>query len=181
MVIRMTTMVITTTSSTNVKPRRRCSAERGTEERVRAGTRLPLGIKFAIGRLLIRLAVHAEHILSAPTHGRRVVLIAAEAPIVLAGERIARDFPQQLDLLPVGTVGQLHTLHQLLETLGPTVGADLRRAEILQIAVVLVLVDRGVHFPKRGAEVALALDANAGAGQRHRHAGEDQQYGESHD
>jgi len=59
----MTTMVMTTISSTNVKPS--------------DPNFLPLRIGFPIRRLFIRLAIHGKHILSAPTGGFGIVLIAA--------------------------------------------------------------------------------------------------------
>src|SRR5438094_878804 len=103
----MTTMVMTTISSTNVKPN--------------ALALLPLRIGFSIRRLLIRLAVHGKHILSAPTGGFGIVLIAAQTPFGFAGEGIAWNLAQQLDLLSVGTVRELDSLHQDLQSLRPTV------------------------------------------------------------
>src|SRR3954453_18108315 len=135
--MRMTTIVITTMSSTKVKPRRRCKARR---VRWAAGgvALLPLGIRLAIGRFLIRLAVNAENILAAPAGGRRVVLVAAQAPLVLVSEGVARDLAQQPHLLAVRAVGELDALNQLLEALRPAVRALFHRAEIRLVAIVFV-------------------------------------------
>src|ERR1041385_8813176 len=104
-VIRITMMVITTISSTKVKPRtREIQARFPALAALRSRFGLPLGIRFAIGRLLIRLGIHCKHILSAPTGGSGVVLIAAQTPLVLAGERIAWDLAEQPDFLAVGAV-----------------------------------------------------------------------------
>src|SRR4051794_19940496 len=127
MVIRMTTIVITTSSSTKVKPRRWRSTVRGRRGREagrgeHASARpLPLGIRFAIGRFLISLAVHRKHILAPPTRGRGIILIAAKAPVVLPGKRVAGYFAQQLDLLAVGTIGDLHAFHEHLEGFRPAI------------------------------------------------------------
>src|SRR5436305_9421397 len=106
----MTTIVMTTISSTKVKPRRR---------RHRLSGALPLGISFAIGSLLISLAVNRKHVLPAPTGRGGIVLVAAETPFRLAGERVARNFAQQLDHFPIGAVRDFDALHQLLERLRP--------------------------------------------------------------
>src|SRR5262249_3102401 len=151
-------MVITTISSTKVKPRtREIQARFPAGAALRSRFELPLGIRFAIGRLLIRLGIDCKHILPTPAGGSGVVLIAAQSPLVLAGERIARDLPEQPDFLAVGAVRQLYTLDELFERLRPAVGAGLHGAEISRVAVILIYVDGRVHFFERGPQVALAL------------------------
>src|SRR5204863_4113935 len=147
MVMSTTMIEITTVSSTNVKPRRRRQF-------------LPFRIGCAIARLLVSLGVDRKHILPAPAGRFGVVLIAAQAPFGLAGERVARDFAQQLDLLAVRAVGELDALDELLQGLGPAVGPGLDRPEISRVAVVLVLVDGVVHLVDGLAQFALALDAD---------------------
>src|ERR1035441_2537193 len=112
MVIRITTMVITTISSTNVNPRV-----------------LPLGIRRAIGTLFGCLGIYVEHVLAAPALRLGLVLVAAQAPLVLAGERIAGDAPEEAHLGPLGVI-HLHAFHQHLQALGIAVGACLHGAEI---------------------------------------------------
>src|ERR1051326_7211262 len=178
--MRITTIVITTSRSTNVKPRRRSRASLAAPPPPRLST-LPLGIRCAIGRFLVRLAVHAEYILAAPAGGLGVVLIAAQAPFGLVREGVARDLAQQPDLLAVGAIGKLDAFDQLVEALRPAVRALLHRTEIRLVAVVLIFVDGRVHLPKSGAELPFPLDTHTSARERHRHAREDQQNGEGDD
>src|SRR5947209_7247601 len=78
---RITIRVTTTIISIKVKPRRDREA------------RLPLGIRRPIGSFLLRLAVHVEDALSPPGEALGVILIAAHAPLRLAGERVHRNSP----------------------------------------------------------------------------------------
>src|ERR1022692_546226 len=98
MVMRTTMMVITTISSTKVKPRSRFMARRA-----RPSAGLPFCIGLSIGCLFGCLAVHIEYALAAPTQRLGVILIAAQAPFGLAGERIYRDAAQEAHLLAVRT------------------------------------------------------------------------------
>src|SRR5215831_14101226 len=99
MVIRMTMMLITTISSTRVNPR----APFRRREPPRPPEALKFRIRCSIGCLLVGLAVNVENILAAKALCLRIVLIAAHAPLVLSGKRIARDAPQELHNLAVGT------------------------------------------------------------------------------
>src|SRR5664279_1774003 len=112
MEIRITMIVITTISSTKVKPRTRLMARRARPfiRPATSGLR-PFRIGGSIGCLLRCLAVHIEHTLAAPTERFGVVLVAAHTPFGLAGERIYRDAPQEAHFLPV-RAGQFHTFHQ---------------------------------------------------------------------
>src|SRR5208337_2987768 len=166
MLIRITMIVITTISSTKVKPRRPL---------------LPLRIGRSIGRFLVRLGVHIEYVLAAPTICCGIVLVAPHAPFGRVGERIVRNAAQQLDLLVVGGAADLHSIHQVLQRLRPAIGALLHQAEHAHVAIVFVLVDGQAHVVERIAQRALALRAHLGPRQRHRHAGEDQHDGERHD
>src|SRR6516165_3119473 len=196
MLMMITMMVITTISSTNVKPRRalwerppglrEASASRtGLAWRPAADLEvcptLPLRIGRAIGCLVLRLRVYGEHVLSTPTGGFRVVLIAAQAPFRLAGEWVLGNGAQEADLLAVGVVGELHAFDQLVERLGVAIGADLHRAEVAGVAEILVLIDRAVNGAQIVAQLALALHPDAGARQRYGHAAEDEHDRERHD
>src|SRR5579872_6214545 len=99
MLMMITMMVITTISSTKVKPSRP----------------LPLRIRRSIGCSLLCLAVNREDVLPAPIGGLRVVLIAAKAPFGLAGEGVERNGAEEADLLAVGVIGQLDAFDELLE------------------------------------------------------------------
>src|SRR5579883_465597 len=164
MLMMITMMVITTINSTKVKPR--------TPLRARAtgvglansdgcrDCRLPLGIRCSIGCLLLRLAVHGEDVLAAPTGRCRVVLIAAQAPFPFAGEGIGRDAAEEADFLAVGVVGQFYAFHQLFERLGVAIGSDLHGAEVAGVAEVLIFVDRGMDGAEVVTQLPLALHAN---------------------
>src|SRR5690242_6066857 len=94
-VTRITMMVITTMSSTKVKPSLADLGVRPT---------LPLGICRAIGRLIAGFAIDVEDVLSTPARGLGVVLVAAQAPVFLLGEGVPRDPAEEADLLAVGGV-----------------------------------------------------------------------------
>src|SRR5271157_3727400 len=180
--IRITIIVMTTISSTKVKPRRRALWARKSfhgpaSGRLTIGRRLticptwpgplpglPLGVRSSIGSLLGGLGVDVEDVLAAPTGGLGVVLIAAQSPVGLAGDRIARDVAQEAHLLAFGT-RQLHALHQHLEGFRVTVRVHLVGAEVALIAIVLILVDGLPHFAQGVAKLALALRAHFVAGQ----------------
>src|ERR1039457_3094304 len=94
MEIRITMIVTTTISSTNVKPRlRRCV--------------LPFCIRCTVGSLVFRLCVNVKHALAPPALGFRIVLRAAQAPFVLARERIFGHVPQKLHLAAIRIVGKV--------------------------------------------------------------------------
>src|SRR2546426_134640 len=111
---RITMIVITTMSSTKVKPRRR--------------RRLPLCIRSSTGILIHGFAVDVKDTLAAPTLTLRVVLIAAHAPLGLPGERVQRNAAEEAHLLSIGP-RQLHAFHQDIEGFGPVIGAELLRAQ----------------------------------------------------
>src|SRR5579871_6673124 len=117
MVIRMTIIVTTTISSTKVKPRK-----------PRRAVRLPGAVASPIGSLLGSFAVDVKDVLSAPTGGVRIVLIAAHAPLTLAGERIDRNPAQEAHFL-IFRRGQLLAIHQDVERLRIPVRALLDGAE----------------------------------------------------
>src|ERR1051326_6471291 len=105
--MRITMIVMTTISSTKVNPRR----DLPRHGRPKAGAKLPFRIIGSIGRLLRCLAIHIEHALPAPREALRIVLIAAQSPLGLAGERVHRNPSQEAHLLAVGT-GQLDAFHR---------------------------------------------------------------------
>src|SRR6516165_11093471 len=102
--MRMTMMATTTISSTKVKPRSR-----------RGAARLPFRIARSIGSPVVGFAVNIKDILAPPTVGLGIILIAPQAPVRLAGKRVARDAPEQEDLLILGGIGELDAFYQLLE------------------------------------------------------------------
>src|SRR6185437_16529294 len=89
-VTRITMMVLTTISSTNVKPRR-----------LRP---LPLRIGAAIGSLLGCLAIHIEYILTSPTGALGVVCVAAHAPLRGPREGVARNAAEEADFFAVRAI-----------------------------------------------------------------------------
>src|ERR1035441_7603176 len=99
MVIRTTMIVRTTINSTKVKPR----------ARRKPGFTLPLRIRSAIRPFFRGLTINVEDVLTAPTHGLGIVLVAPQPPFVLSGERIARETAQELHLSAFGVVS-LHAL-----------------------------------------------------------------------
>src|SRR6516225_2118856 len=113
-VMSTTIMAITTISSTKVNPRARSGllaclrasarslSERGTIACQVITGRLPLRIWRTIGGLLESLSINVENVLPAPTRGLRIILVAAQTPFGRAGERVARDTPQQVHLLFLG-------------------------------------------------------------------------------
>src|SRR5215472_7895209 len=116
MEMRITIRETTTMSSTKVKPRLwrgrlRPPRSLGTR-RLQAGcsqdgrphkAALPLRVCGSIGSFLLRLAVDVEDALTAPGEALGVVLIAAQSPLGLAGERIHRNPAQEAHLLAVRT------------------------------------------------------------------------------
>src|SRR5512146_241779 len=90
--MRITMMVMTTMSSTNVKPAARRSRD------------LPFGIRTPVWSFVRGFAVNVEDVLPAPTGGGRVVLIAEQTPFAFAGERIDRNPPQEFHLLSFGAL-----------------------------------------------------------------------------
>src|ERR1039457_3925638 len=130
--MRMTMMVTTTIISTNVKPRRRWR-------------RLPLCIGRSIGCLLLALGEYFEYRLAAPALGLGVVLGAAHPPFELVGERIAGNAAQEFQLGAVGVLREFHAFHQDFQRFRVAVRPDLRRAEEILVADVLVLIDSRAH------------------------------------
>src|SRR5438128_370169 len=130
-VMRITMMLITTMSSTRVKPLDPPSLPLMNFLRDRVGRSMLLifRIRCSIRRLLIRLAVNIENILASPALRLRIVLIAAQAPLVSSGERIARDAPQELHDLAIRP-RQLHALHENFHGFGIAIGPDLRGSEV---------------------------------------------------
>src|SRR6516225_10172573 len=129
-VMSTTMMVMTTMSSTKVKPRSRgisrgCRSPGSREPRLPL---LPLGIRCTIGSLLVGLAIHIEDVLAAPTQGFGIVLITAHTPLRSAGERVAWDAPHQVDLLILGS-GQLNALDELFQGFRIAVRTLLDRAK----------------------------------------------------
>src|ERR1035438_3940429 len=149
MLIRITIIVITTMSSTNVKPRSRARGARPPRFCL-PYKELPIGIWFPIRVLVGGFGVDVKNILAAPTAGGRVVLIAAQSPLVLIGERVARNAAQELHQLAVRALRQFLPRHQNLQGFGVTVATGLGRAEIAHIAVVLVPIDRVAHVGQSG-------------------------------
>src|SRR5580658_7750700 len=96
-VIRITMMVITTISSTKVKPSRR--------------RLLVLGIRCSRGVFFGCLAIYIKHILASPTGGFGIVLVASHAPLRSAGKRVPGDLTQELHLFAVRSI-QLLPFHQ---------------------------------------------------------------------
>src|SRR5580658_1006950 len=90
MEIRITMMVTTTISSTNVKPRRRPILP--------FRTSLPFCIRCSISGLGLRFSENVKYALAAPALGLRIVLRAAHPPLVLAGERVLGNRPEEFQL-----------------------------------------------------------------------------------
>src|ERR1700753_3945577 len=107
MVIRITMITITTISSTKVKPRKR-----------RQAICLPFSIGLTIRIHISGFRKDVKDVLSAPGSGLGVVLIAVHTPVILAGEGVARDSAQELHLLAVGALAQLHALYKDVQSLG---------------------------------------------------------------
>src|ERR1035441_7694264 len=131
----ITMIVITTINSTKVKPRSRFQA------RAHPFTGLPFCIRLSIGGLFLCLAVHVEYALAAPALALGVVLVAAQTPFSLPGERIRRGAAQEAHLLAV-RARQFHAFHQDVQGFGPVVAAELLGAEIAEVGIILVLADR---------------------------------------
>src|SRR5438045_3208957 len=112
MLMRITMIVTTTISSTNVKPRVR--------------RRLPFGIRCSVRRLVRRLAIDVEDALSSPGETLGVVLIAAQSPLRPPGERIHGDAAQEAHLLSIGA-RELDAFHQHVQRLRPVVGSRFLR------------------------------------------------------
>src|SRR3974377_1645602 len=108
---RMTMIVTTTISSTNVKPR--------------DARALPVLVGRAIGRFLLRLSEYIEKVLSSPGVGAGIVLRAAHAPFVFTGERIFGDGAKELHFGAIGVVGEQLAFHQNVQRFRVAIGTQL--------------------------------------------------------
>src|SRR5579872_2290488 len=169
MVMRMTMMATTTINSTNVKPRS-----------LRLSGRLPLAVASPIGSLFAGFTENIKNVLTAPTGGIGVVLIAAHSPFGFAGERIARNPAQEPHLLILGAARQLHAVHQYVERFRIAVGALFDGSERIAVGVVFVLIDGPAYIVQGEAELAFALGSHFGPRQRDRHARQDEHDREGH-
>src|SRR5579875_1376271 len=142
---------------------------------------LPLRIRSAIGGLFVGFAIDVEYVLSAPAGRIGIVLVAAQAPVGGAGERIARNAAQQADFLIFGAIGHFHAIHQHLKRFRVSVGTLLDGAEHIGVGQVFVLVDGMANFVQRVAQRALSLGTYARPRQRHRHGSENQHDREGYD
>src|SRR5436305_15010054 len=99
-VARMPMMAITMISSSSVKPL--CRLWGRLWGRLRMGSLMcssPLPVRDAVQARALRERIDVVDVLPAPGGGVRRVLVAAAAPLVLAGHRIDRDQAQELELL----------------------------------------------------------------------------------
>src|SRR5687768_8396568 len=163
MVARMPMIEITTISSRRVNPEP-C---------------LPLPIGHPIQPHTLRQRIHVVYVLTPPGRRVRVVLVAALAPLVVAGHRVDGEPAQELHLA-VHLSDQVDPLDQHLEVLGIAVRAQVDGDES-GVAVALVLVDGVAHRAQRGAQLGLLEPLGGLLGDRERHGGEDAQDGAYHD
>src|SRR4051812_21685979 len=138
-VARMPMMAITMISSSSVKPLCRLAGRLWGKLRIGSfmGS-LPFPVGDAVQARAFRERVDVVDVLSPPGGGVRRVLVAAEAPLVLAGHRIDRDPAEELELL-VHLAHELHPLDQDVHLLGIPLRVEGHRDQA-RVAVALVLL-----------------------------------------
>src|SRR6476661_727321 len=127
-VARMPMIAITMISSSSVKPlcRSRSGLRMGSLIFFVSTSRSPLPVGDAVQAGPLRKGEDVVDVLAAPGGRVEGVLVAAEAPLVLAGHRIDRNLAQELELL-VHLADDRHPLDQHVELLRVPLGAEVHR------------------------------------------------------
>src|SRR6266542_3610903 len=149
-------IVITTSSSSSVKPRWRFFFIS------------PILVVRPVDRLAAREREHVVDVLATPRDRVGLVLVGAQAPLHLARHGIDWDAPEELELL-VDLPDLRHALDERLEVLRVTLAAELN-LDRTGVGVRLVFVDGVAHEAELLAELdfLLPLDRVARDGDDHR-------------
>src|SRR4051794_30967901 len=119
---------------------------------------LPVPVLRAVERLAVRLAVDVVDVLAAPGGRVGIVLVAAHAPLVLAGHGIDRDPPQELQLV-VDPPDLVDALHERVQVRWIALAAELHvgAADLARVHGRLVAVERRAQDPQLPAQLDLLL------------------------
>src|SRR5262245_48417513 len=133
-------IVRTTISSMSVNPRAVC--------RQRFMMALPVSELRPVERLAVEGRVDVEDVLPAPTRGVGSVLVRTESPLAASRHGIGRNVAEKFQLASRRIVRGGDAVDERLQ-IGRIVlaaGLDLERADVAEVGLVLVLVDRGPHL-----------------------------------
>src|SRR5262245_4194717 len=137
---------------------------------------LPVLVLRSVQRRSVEGRVDVEHVLAAPMGRVWLVLIRTQAPFGAVGHRVDRNVAKKLQFAAGGIVRGSDAIHQRLKIRRIVlVGRlELERADVAEVGLVLVLIDRGAHFTQRAPQLGLAVTPRGDLRQRHDRRGEDQ-------